>query len=250
MENRTSEDLLVIMAKEPVAGQVKTRLSPDLTPQQAADLYRCFLQDSIAEMGALDGIDRAIAYTPATARAIFAALADHRFTLFPQQEVELGQRMLTIFQEQFAQGYTSVCIMNSDSPDLPREIVRASFRLLALGKADVALGPCNDGGYYLLGMKHPHPELLTGIPWSTGDVLAVTQQKAKKIGLLVALLPPWDDIDTCRGLTVFYRRNVSDAIEGSRPGSITRTFLAALNNSLPRHPDQSESPGPAPPRSR
>ena len=250
MGNRTSEDLLVIMAKEPVAGKVKTRLSPDLTPQEAADLYRCFLQDSIAEMGALDGIDRAIAYAPATARAIFAALADHRFTLFPQQDMELGQRMLSIFQEQFAQGYDSVCIMNSDSPDLPREIVRASFRLLAVGKADVVLGPCNDGGYYLLGMKQPHPELLTGIPWSTGDVLAVTQQKAKRIGLQVALLPPWDDIDTYRGLTVFYRRSASDAAEGSNPGTITRTFLAALNNSPLRHLHQPESPGPAPPRSR
>jgi rSAM/selenodomain-associated transferase 1 len=238
------------MAKEPVAGQVKTRLFPDLTPQEAADLYRCFLQDSIAEMGTLDGIDHAIAYAPATARPIFAALADHRFTLFPQQEVELGQRMLTIFQEQFAQGYTTVCIMNSDSPDLPREIVRASFRLLAVDKADVVIGPCNDGGYYLLGMKHAHPELLTGIPWSTGEVLAVTLQKAKRIGLQVALLPPWDDIDTYRGLTVFYQKNASDASGDSKPGTITRTFLAALNNSPLRHLHQPESPGPEPPRNR
>jgi len=235
---RTAENLLVIMAKEPVPGQVKTRLSPELTPQEAAGLYRCFLQDSIAEMGNIDGIDLAIAYAPATARATFAALADDRFVLFPQQEVELGQRMLTIFKERIAQGYGAVCIMDSDSPDLPKEIVRASFRLLAVGKADVVLGPCTDGGYYLLGMKYPHPELFTDIPWSSGDVLSVTMQKAQKAGLKTALLPPWSDIDTYRGLTAFYQRNISNAAGASSTATITRAFLAALNNFPLRHLDQ------------
>ncbi len=216
------------MAKEPVPGQVKTRLSPELTPQEAANLYRCFLQDSIAEMGTIDGIDRAIAYAPTTARATFAALADDRFRLFPQQEVELGQRMLTIFKEQTAQGYRAVCIMDSDSPDLPKAVVLETFRLLTAGKTDVVLGPCNDGGYYLLGMKYPHPELLTGIPWSTADVLSATMQTAKKIGLQVALLQPWDDIDTYQSLAAFHQRSNSDAAQDSNPGTITRAFLAAL----------------------
>jgi rSAM/selenodomain-associated transferase 1 len=232
---RAAENLLVIMAKEPVPGQVKTRLSPELTPQEAAALYRCFLQDSIAEMGKIDGIDRAIAYTPATARATFAALVDDRFRLFPQQEVELGQRLLTIFKEQAAQGYGAVCIMDSDSPDLPREIVGASFLLLAAGKADVVLGPCTDGGYYLLGMKYPHPELLTDIPWSSGDVLSVTMQKAQRAGLKTALLPPWSDIDTYRGLTAFYRKDITNAGGDSSIANSTRAFLTALNNFPLRH---------------
>lgn len=226
------------MAKEPVPGQVKTRLSPELTPQEAAALYRCFLQDSISEMGNINGVDRAIAYTPATARTTFAELTDNRFSLFPQQEVELGQRMFTIFQEQTAQGYEVVCIMDSDSPDLPKEIVGAAFRLLAAGKADVVLGPCTDGGYYLLGMKHPHPELFIGIPWSSGGVLTATMQKAKKVGLKTALLPPWSDIDTYRGLTAFYHKNSSYTDGNSSTATITRGFLADLNNFPLRHLDQ------------
>jgi rSAM/selenodomain-associated transferase 1 len=224
---RGKRKLLVVMAKEPVPGEVKTRLLPHLSPQEAADLYLGFLRDTLSEMGKIDGIEAAIAFTPPEAKATFLTLPSDRFLLFPQRGKDLGERLSNIFSEKFQEGYEAVSIIGSDIPDLPKEIAEASFHLLA-NEAEVVFGPCEDGGYYLIGMRRVIPELFISIPWSTDRVLSTSLQKAKKMGIKVGLLPFWNDIDTFEELVTFYNRYQDRIRTGPWPGEETFSFLSGL----------------------
>ena len=125
MDKKTAK-LLVVVAKEPVPGKVKTRFYPALSPIDAAGLYRCFLLDRIAGVSALTGIDIAIAYTPEEARKTFAEFALGGFELFAQRGKNLGERLHNIFLDKFDRGYTAVSIVDSDSPDLPKSVMEYS----------------------------------------------------------------------------------------------------------------------------
>jgi len=220
--------LLVIVAKEPVPGKVKTRLFPKFSPAVAADLYRCFLHDRIQEVSTLNGVYRAIAYTPENARETFMTLALDGFELFAQQGKHLGERLNNIFLEKLSQGYKAVSIVDSDSPDLPKSLIEESFELLLSKRADIVFGPCYDGGYYLVGMRKPHPELFRDIPWSTENVLSVTLEKARKMGLNVKLLSAWNDLDTFEDLIEFYNVYKDRPLSKDFAGSKTFSFLSRL----------------------
>ena len=222
------EKLLVIVAKEPLPGKVKTRLFPKFSPEVAADLYRCFLHDRIQEVSTLNGVYRAIAYTPENARETFMTLALDGFELFAQQGKHLGERLNNIFLEKLSQGYKAVSIVDSDSPDLPKSLIEESFELLLSKRADIVFGPCYDGGYYLVGMRKPHPELFRDIPWSTENVLSVTLEKARKMGLNVKLLSAWNDLDTFEDLIEFYNVYKDRPLSKDFAGSKTFSFLSRL----------------------
>jgi len=226
--NKKLTKLLVVVAKEPVPGRVKTRLSPELSPAIAADLYKCFLHDRIQESSTLNEVDRAIAYTPEDARETFTTLALDGFKLFAQQGKNLGERLNNIFCEKLSQGYKAVSIVDSDSPDLPKSIIKESFHLLSSKRAEVVFGPCRDGGYYLVGMRKPHPELFRDIPWSTENVLSVTLEKARKMGLNVKLLSAWNDLDTFEDLLEFYTKYKDRPLSKNCPGNKTFSFLSRL----------------------
>jgi rSAM/selenodomain-associated transferase 1 len=229
MEDRTARNLLVIMVKEPVPGLVNTRLTPPLTPVEAAALAQCFLEDRVAEMSKIQGADLAIAYAPSTAGTAFTVHTRRRFRLFPQQSGDLGARMQAIFTEQITAGYHHVCIIGTDSPDLPRSFVLEGFRLLAATVTDVVLGPAIDGGYYLIGMRRLHPLLFTDIPWSTADVLHMTLARAQDAGLRTATLPGWHDLDTIEDLHAFYTRYGTSSATNSRAGAKTFAYLETLD---------------------
>ena len=229
MNPEKNRELLVVVAKEPVPGQVKTRLFPHLSPPEAAILYRNFLCDTLAEMAAIPGIDVAIAFTPAEAEKTFLPIADGFFKLFPQWGTDLGERLCNIFAEKLREGYEAVSIINSDSPDLPKKMVQDSFRLLGSGRAEVVFGPCDDGGYYLVGMKKVFPELFTGIPWSTDRVLSLSLEKARRIGVRPKLLSPWKDIDTYEELVTFYRKYKASPRNGPWAGEKTFSILSGLD---------------------
>ncbi len=220
--------LLVIVAKEPVPGKVKTRLFPKLSPAVAADLYRCFLHDRIQEVSTLNEVDRAIAYTPEDVGKTFATLALDGFELFAQQGKHLGERLNNIFLEKLSQGYNAVSIVDSDSPDLPKSLIKESFELLLSKRADIVFGPCYDGGYYLVGMRKPHPELFRNIPWSTENVLSATLEKARKMGLNVKLLTRWNDLDTFEDLLEFYNKYKNRQLSKDWAGKKTFAFLSQL----------------------
>jgi rSAM/selenodomain-associated transferase 1 len=208
--------LLVVMAKDPVPGQVKTRLQPRLSPADAADLYLCFLEDRLRDVASLPDIDRAVAFAPESAAHRFASLAPEGFLLFPQRGRDLGEKLNSLFSTTLALGYEAVVITDSDSPDLPRSLLRHAFASLA-GGSDVVFGPCRDGGYYLVGMKTAAPGLFANIPWSSSRVLEKSLAGADRLGLKADLLSPWQDIDTFEDLRAFYRRR-----RGTVPGEDTR----------------------------
>jgi rSAM/selenodomain-associated transferase 1 len=189
---------LFVMAKEPRAGQVKTRLCPPLDPATAAGLYRCFLLDVLDLVAAVPGVDPVVAYTPAGASLAFARLVNGRFHLVPQAGPDLGARLENTFRVLFRQGYRRVAAVSTDSPDLPPEYLREAFRRLE--RSALVLGPCPDGGYYLIGMSRLVPDLFREMPWSTDRVVEITEERAGRLGLEVARLPQWHDVDTADDL--------------------------------------------------
>jgi rSAM/selenodomain-associated transferase 1 len=190
---------VVIVAKAPRSGLVKTRLVPPLHHAHAADLYRCFLLDRIEQVATLGGVRRVIAYFPADAADTFAAMAPG-YELVAQTGADLTERLTDCVARLFGDGLEGVILMDSDSPTLPTAYLRAAARLLAEGTTDVVIGPCEDGGYYLLGLRAPRPELFVDMPWSTPRVLEETWTRALAAGLHVTCLAPWFDVDTGRDL--------------------------------------------------
>ena len=230
MRSTSNRLLLAIAAKAPIPGLVKTRFCPDLTTEEATALYRCFLEDIRAEMGSLTGIDRALYYTPADAADYFTAFKKKGFQLFPQTGTGLGERQNNIFMQQSAEGYDAITLIGSDSPDLPRSIVKSSFALLASGQADAVFGPSSDGGYYLVGLRRPQPQLFRNIPWGTNDVLEKTLKAAEKSGLKTKLLEMREDLDTFDNLSAYFRRHKCQPSDNRRVGQQTFAFLSGLAN--------------------
>jgi uncharacterized protein len=247
--------IVVIVAKEPVATQVKTRLCPHLSPAQAAEIYTLFVQDMAEEMSGITEarvpfsgdpqppVSLALAYSPETAQKKFEAILPIPMLLFPQQGADLGERLTHIFTKLHGAGYEQVHIINSDSPDMPCSLIRESIRLLDMPQVDLVLGPCADGGYYLIGLKKTIPELFQEIPWSTDRVLALTVECARALGLNYGLLQPWYDIDTCDDLVTFLNRNKSRQ-DGCGPGWRTLNYLKEKQIALtfePRREDKERS---------
>jgi uncharacterized protein len=222
------QTVLIIFAKEPTPGQVKTRLCPPLSPQAAARLYGQFLEDVLEEMAGLPHITVALAYTPDAARPFFQNLAPPDLHLVAQAGDDLGERLQQAFAWGFAQGADTVLIRNSDSPDLPGLLVLEAQEALERDRAQVVLGPCPDGGYYLVGLKTPQPQLFQGINWSGPAVLAETLALAGRRGLTVHLLPPWLDIDTFADLQTFITSPKIRPAPGWRSYNLAHQLLAEL----------------------
>jgi rSAM/selenodomain-associated transferase 1 len=190
---------VAIMAKAPRAGAVKTRLCPPLSTADAAQLYRCFLLDKIEQVKALQGVRPAIAYAPPEGKAFFQTLAPG-FILLPQQGHDLGTRLANSFEQLFAMGYAGVLAIDSDTPTLPTAYLQQAISLLTAPEVDVLVGPSEDGGYYLIGLRELHREIFEEMPWSTPQVLPETTRRAEAKGLGLALLPPWFDVDVAGDL--------------------------------------------------
>jgi rSAM/selenodomain-associated transferase 1 len=181
---------LIVVAKQPAPGQTKTRLVPPLSFEQAAALYEGLLRDTLDLVRAVPGGRLS---PPCEARDYFARLAPD-FDLIPQRGADLGARLDHAVTLYLGDGHEQVVIMNSDGPTLPSEHVRQAFELLT-DHVDVVLGPCDDGGYYLIGLRRPAPRLLREVHMSTPHVLADTLRIAREENQRVALLPPWYDVD-------------------------------------------------------
>jgi uncharacterized protein len=184
---------LIVVAKRPAPGNTKTRLSPPLSPGQASALYECFLADTLDQIRQVGGVERVIAYLPADARGYFRRLAPD-FQLIQQEGPDLGARLDRALTSYLSRGYERAVIMDSDSPTLPPDHLSQAFAALSDG-AEVVLGPCEDGGYYLIGCSQPVPRLLREVRMSTPTVAADTIALASEEGLRLAQLPTWYDVD-------------------------------------------------------
>ncbi len=187
---------LIVVAKRPAPGRTKTRLSPALSPEQASQLYECFLVDTLEQMRQVQDAQKVIAYFDEP--EYFQRLAPD-FQLIQQEGADLGARLDHASTACLSQGFLRVVIMDSDSPTLPSLYLSQAFALLESG-AEVCLGPCEDGGYYLIGVRQPVARLLREVRMSTPTVAADTIVLAKEEGLRVSLLPTWYDVDDSASL--------------------------------------------------
>jgi len=196
---------LIIFAREPIAGRVKTRLAASIGDQVAAELYEAMLRDVIKTAEQLKDVETVVFWACEGKKLPFLA-EQYRCTSRCQCKGDLGQRMQAAFDDMFASGCAACCIIGSDAPDLPLSYIQDAYRLLETLQSDVVLGPSRDGGYYLLGMRQARAELFTGIPWSSAAVRECTLRAARDSGLTVALLDEWQDIDTEEDLEAYQER--------------------------------------------
>ena len=195
----------ILFAREPVAGKVKTRMHSHLSPQQTATVYSAFLQDSLGLLEHCDASHKVVASADAEGLDGLRLLLDpsgaRQLSFVVQQGTDLGLRMEKVLEEAFEKGAKRVVILGTDSPSLPIQSIDNA--LAELLKADVVLGPCVDGGYYLIGVTAKAFDcsgdaLFRGIDWSTGSVLqqtvaAISNAETDALGL--KLLAPWYDVD-------------------------------------------------------
>jgi len=197
---------IAVMAKAPQSGRSKTRLVPPLDQESAAALSAAFLRDTTGNV-ALAARDAPlvgyVAYTPAGAERLFDGtlapgtrllLADGS-GLMSARVQHLGRSLLHALQAILSLGFPAVCLLNADGPTLPTELLRRAAASLAAPGDRIVLGPAEDGGYYLLAAKAPHPHLFEDIAWSTAIVAAQTRARARLLGVEVVELPSWYDVD-------------------------------------------------------
>jgi rSAM/selenodomain-associated transferase 1 len=228
---------LVVMAKAPRPGKVKTRLSPPLSPDQASALNICFIRDTtenIQQVTEASNSAGLVAYTPAGDEAAFDGLLPAGFQLLAQRGDGFGERLLFVCEDLFACGFSSVCLIDSDSPTMPQTALLQAVKELARAGDRMVLGGSDDGGYYLVGIKHLHHRLFEQIDWSTERVFAQTLERAKEIALPTELLPTWYDVDDAATLDRLHRELASPHAGAPSASAYdakhTRAYLESLRS--------------------
>jgi len=249
-----SQCALAVMTKAPQAGRVKTRLVPPLTPEQAAELNKRFLRDTTVAISiacsrrpegdaektdfnpeacashseAATRLASAIAvYTPIGAESAYNDILPADFSLLPQRGDKFGERLYFAVEDLFKCGFEAVCLIDSDSPTVPAENFAEAVELLSTHEDRVVLGPSDDGGYYLIGMKQPHRRLFEQIDWSTERVLNQTIQRAMELELEVKLLPSGYDVDDGASLRRLCNELLGEQAD-ERVAPNTRRFLSGF----------------------
>lgn len=190
---------VVLFAKAPIPGNVKTRLSPPLSPDDAALLQEAFLVDTFSNLERIKKADLFLACHPGVGSRFFRDMGE-RFdvSLLDQGSGNLGERMRRIFIFLKSKGYGEIIIIGSDSPTLPPEMIEEGFGRLK--GCNLAIGPSLDGGYYLLGISGDVPEIFEGVNWGSETVYEETVARAKADKVEFAVLPYWYDVDTIKEL--------------------------------------------------
>jgi uncharacterized protein len=221
-----------IMAKAPRVGDVKTRLVPPLSPADAAALSGCFIRDiaeNIAAAGKSAAIRGYVAYSPPGSESAFGPLLPDGVRLLPSRRAGLGLSLVDAAEDLLAAGYGAACLVNSDSPTLPTTFLVQAAQALALPGDRIVLGPADDGGYYLIGLKRPHLRLFEDITWSTGQVLQQTLDRAAELGLDIVTLPHWYDVDDLDSLRLLVNEITGSGRSGlGYPAPHTAAFLRTL----------------------
>lgn len=219
---------LAIMTKAPRAGTVKTRLQPPLTPSEAAELNICFLRDIAAAISETKEHSQGVGvFTPVGSENEYQGVLPAHFDLIPQRGNGFGERLTNAGDDLLHVGFESFCLINSDSPTATAETFREAVVQLQSADDRIVLGPSDDGGYYLIGMRKLHRHLFEEIDWSTERVFAQTDEHARKVGLKVHVLPKFYDVDDGAAL----RRLCEEVLGGNSAydiAPVTRKFLAEL----------------------
>ena len=209
--------VIALFAKQPVAGQVKTRLIPPLSPAQARKLYRNALYESVSRFTRTE-IPVVICY--AGKRDWFQRIFPG-FPLVAQHGQGLGERLTNAATALFASGCQPVLLAGTDSPDLPLDLLKEVVD--SLDEKDVVVVPCHDGGYAVVGLRDATTKVFESIPWSTANVLNTTRQRCLELGLAYHETRGWYDLDEIEDLRLLTQRS---------PDSLTARFIV---NQLKQH---------------
>jgi uncharacterized protein len=210
LPNRT----LVIMAKAPRLGSVKTRLADSLSLEAVTELYRCLLNDTIALAQALGHVDIAIMCPASDVEDLSRAVAK-TVRIVPQRGQGLAAGLASVFTHFATPGHQRVIAFNSDSPHLPASVLETAFDVLEA--CDLVVGPTHDGGYYLVGASASHQGLFTTDGMGTKNALETPLTRARALGLSVHLTDPYYDIDVAADLS-----QLADELQ-RMPGKALRT---------------------------
>lgn len=225
---------VAIICKTPISGLSKTRLSPPLRPDECAAISACFIRDLSATIADLtqdgDAVGYAV-YTPIGSEAALRRLLPESFRLLPQGEGDLGARLLKGTHDLLAEGHRGAILVNSDSPTLPKPILRQAVDAVRAGD-NVVLSPAFDGGYTLIGLSRPHARLFADIPWSTSTVYQLTLERAREVGVPVVNVPGWYDVDDAQSFRMLEaelagERAFAGAALAGAEAPATRHFIRA-----------------------
>ena len=223
---------LIVFAKVPRPGAVKTRLTPVLTPTEAARLYEAFLRDALQLYARLTADVRLYLAPPFDSPMEWIPAS---VEVYEQQGAGLGGRMKHAFRETLADGIDRASIVGTDHPTLPLSFIRQSFEGLELPQS-VCIGPSEDGGFYLLGMNDFYPQLFEGMTYSHGSVFSDTLARLEQTDARLTVLPQWYDVDTPGTL----ERMIQDLEDGAVDAPHTRETLESLQlHDLPRTQEHS-----------
>ncbi len=215
---------IVIFAKAPIPGLVKTRLASFLTPEECAELYKCFFLDIVASIEK-SGYSLFVSFTPTESENIIRDLIPPKLSIFPQEGNDLGERMLNAARYISNLGKTKVILVGADIPALSEDYIVHAVK--SLDNHELCIGPAYDGGYYLIGFKKPQPILFEGISWGTGKVLAHTLKRIKALGLSCYRLPTLRDVDTFDDLAYLHSQLQDSTSPVHAPN--TKAYLERTN---------------------
>lgn len=183
---------VIIMAKVPIAGNVKTRLQPYLTPERSADFAACLLSDTIAKVESLRN-QLIIAYSPGNEREYFDRFALSKTFFVEQKGSDLGEKMFNAFEFAFSRNIDSAVMIGTDSPTFPCKFIEDAFE--DLEKFDAILGKTSDGGFYLIGLNRLKTEIFENVEWSSPKTFRQTKENVLGCGLKLKEMPEWFDVD-------------------------------------------------------
>jgi rSAM/selenodomain-associated transferase 1 len=192
---------LIVFLRAPRLGTVKTRLAAGIGAEGALAIYRELVNAVLEVLRDFENVE--LRFTPDDAAAEIGEWRRPVWTIAAQGKGDLGERMDRAFREHSTVGMERVVIIGTDCPEISPAEIREAFENLR--GFDVVLGPARDGGYWLIGLKAPYEPLFRNIPWSTGEVLRITLQRAAELGLTTALLTEKSDIDTAEDWFAFER---------------------------------------------
>ena len=202
-EGAKSGNVLLIFVKYPFPGTVKTRLSPELTPEQSAAFYRALAEEVVQAHSSSAGYESIVCFAPQSARREVRSWLGPGVRLWSQLGDDLGLREFHAMREASEGGYSKAVIIGSDCPTITPGDIEAAFSCLSGN--DLVLGPCEDGGYYLIGATRPIQSLFEGVSWGSERVLSETLEKAREAGLTLGLLDVKYDLDSYSDLERYYR---------------------------------------------
>lgn len=202
----TSERSVLLFVKSPSKGKVKSRLAAEIGEEAALAIYKNFVAD-LTGMLMSGGFPLKIFFHPPRSRKNVEKWLGKGFECLPQEGADLGEKMKNAFRKSFSEGIEKALLIGSDIPDLPRRILDEAFS--SLEDRDAVIGPCADGGYYLIGFRRETflPGIFDGIRWSSASVFGDTMRFFEKAGYAVRILSEWRDVDTLDDLLALFERN-------------------------------------------